>query len=474
MMPAASPWSSSSTAFIPTGSLTVRTTPSAIPCRTSPGMRAHALWPLTPTASARPDAARTRNPRASGQRPPIRSNRRPASGPARMMGIVPGMSARPGRDRPDPDDQQQVVGQEVPEPQLHHAREDLADDRREEVRPAEERELDERHASATIDDDERHEEGHRRDQAAHDLETVPPDRLPLGQTEDQEHHEPGEAAAADIADAAPGGRVRDQRRGTQQREDDGADRQRHVDEEHQPPARRGEQTSENRPDRREERGKSREQAEREPASFLWPDRTGDRDRRRHHHRSRQALHDPSGQQPGHAQRQPGRHRGEGEDDGSGEERPLQPEPVTQPSTEDQERRQRQDVRGQDPLAERQRAVKVVHDLGDRHRHRGLVDQDHAAGQCHRGQCQPQLPRRVPRTDHEPLLNVSVGAPPRCSSTYPVFEPCRFSSTRQGCTHGATSTTGRSQVLPARPRTGTIGRCAATRSRCGGTARRFRT
>ena len=154
---------------------------------------------------------------------------------------------------------------------------------------------------------------------------------------------------------------------------------------HQPPAHRSEHASQHRSDGGEERRQSREQAQREASSLQRPHRTGDRDRRRQHDCGRQTLHDPGRQQPGQVHRQAGRHRGHGEDDGSDEERPLQAEPVTQTTAEDQKGRQRQDVGRQDPLTQGQRTVEVAHDLGDGHRHGRLVDQDHAPSERHRGQ-----------------------------------------------------------------------------------------
>jgi hypothetical protein len=46
-------------------------------------------------ARATPDADKTTKPTTNGTRPPTRSKARPASGPARMIGTVAGISAIP-------------------------------------------------------------------------------------------------------------------------------------------------------------------------------------------------------------------------------------------------------------------------------------------------------------------------------------------------------------------------------------------
>jgi hypothetical protein len=127
--------------------------------------------------------------------------------------------------------------------------------------------------------------------------------------------------------------------------------------------------------------------------LLGPDRAGDRDRRRHHHRRRGALNGSHADHPDHAPcpaRQSGRDR---EQHRAAEKNASQPEQIAQSAAKHHERRERQDVRGQNPLAVGDIAAKPLNNIGARERHRGLIHKNHAAGQGHRHQRQPHAPSR---------------------------------------------------------------------------------
>lgn len=65
-------------------------------------MSVQAVSPVAPTPRAMAESASTTKPPTSGHGPPYLSNNRPAIGPARMIGIVPGMSASPAVIGPTP------------------------------------------------------------------------------------------------------------------------------------------------------------------------------------------------------------------------------------------------------------------------------------------------------------------------------------------------------------------------------------
>jgi hypothetical protein len=95
--PEACPWSAAGTVSSDTGSFTVRTSASPTPKANSPGSIARYELDPVPTASSTPDTISTAYPVTSGQRPPILSYQRPASGAMITMGIVVGSSASPAR-----------------------------------------------------------------------------------------------------------------------------------------------------------------------------------------------------------------------------------------------------------------------------------------------------------------------------------------------------------------------------------------
>ena len=95
--PEAWPWSADGTVSSDTGSFTVSTSARPIPNASSPGRMAGYVLERVPSASSRPDRISTANPATRGQRPPILSYQRPASGAMITMGIVVGSSARPAR-----------------------------------------------------------------------------------------------------------------------------------------------------------------------------------------------------------------------------------------------------------------------------------------------------------------------------------------------------------------------------------------
>jgi hypothetical protein len=69
-----------------------------------------------------------------------------------MIGIVPGMRATPATAEATPDHQQQIEGKQEAEAKLDHARQHLADVRRQEVEMAEEAKVEQRRLDAGLDE----------------------------------------------------------------------------------------------------------------------------------------------------------------------------------------------------------------------------------------------------------------------------------------------------------------------------------
>ena len=167
-----------------------------------------------------------------------------------------------------------------------------------------------------------------------------------------------------------------------QRQQQGRDRQGHVDQEDQAPAEGREETTESRPDRGEAGRRPGQDPEGETAPLLGPDHRRDGDRGRHQYGRGQSLEDPGGDHPGHVLSRPGQSGGDGEDCGGDHERPAQSDHVRHPATEDQAGSEGKDVGGQDPRRVGQVPAQVEDDVGTGEGYSGLVDQDHAAGQRH--------------------------------------------------------------------------------------------
>jgi hypothetical protein len=338
IIPAASPLSLSGTAVSPVGSLTVRTMPRPRPCSSRPGISATA-------------------------------------------------------DSLETDHQQQEERGEEAEPELDHPGQQLAQVGGEEVLVAEELEVDHRVVRAPLDQQE------DRDQQQADGDRdqrpgfPPPFLRALAEAEDQRPDDRREGDDAGQVEFARGvGVGLDLRRGAEG-EDDRDHRQRHVDEEDEPPVDRRQHATEDRPERGEERRGAGEDAERRALLLVGIDGADDRERGRHHQRRADPLHGAGGDRHRDVLGGAHRRRRQREDHRADQEDAAHPEEVAEPAAEDHQGRQRQDVRGHQPLRLRDFRVQADDRVRRGERDRGLVDEDHRAGKRHRRQRDLHVPPR---------------------------------------------------------------------------------
>ena len=174
------------------------------------------------------------------------------------------------------------------------------------------------------------------------------------------------------------------------RDDDPGDADRHVDEEDPVPVDVvDDQAAGERADRERERRDAGPDADRLAALLRRERRGDDRQRRRVHERRADALHDARADQEAGARREPAGERREREDGEADDEDPPPPVEVGELAAGDHQRRERQRVRGDDPLERGDRDVQVALDRRQRDVHDRVVEHDHEEAERH-GRERPPL------------------------------------------------------------------------------------
>ncbi len=251
------------------------------------------------------------------------------------------------------------------------------------------------HACTHAEDDRCERDRRRRGPqgGAADLERIerrePAVAAALAEPEDEQEHADGDERGARDVDRnwSVAASTRTHEQGST---DDRDGRHDHVDDERPPPrVVGGEEAAEHWAERRARAGDGAPHGERGGALAALERARDDRERCRQHQRRAEAFDDRlADDELGHRARHRREQRSRAEQSGADDEDAPVAVDIAEPSTDDQERRERERVAGDDPLQARQGGVEVAQDGGDGHVEHGVVEHHDERGDDHDGERDP--------------------------------------------------------------------------------------